>query len=700
VVLAGLISVILSDPAQAATFDPGDGLVTFAPTPPMSHEQWLQGMRQWRLAIREKIKYDGSLYSRPELLWTQRSFIQPQMMVEERYFYDPAARKYTVDRYLDDLEARYGGIDSVLIWPVYPNVGIDNRNQHDLLRDMPGGYEGVKRMIDDFHRRGVHVLFPIMPWEAGGRPEGLPLKDAMARNFKAAGIDGVNGDTMSGIPKEFLDATDAVGHSLAFEPEGGLGDLTTIQWTAMNWGYWPYPHAPPVDRYKWFETRHMTNVCERWAKNHTDALQTAFFNGDGFESWENVWGIWNGMTARDSEALRRMATVERGLADLLVSSDWEPYAPTLQPDVYASKFPLGNRTAWLVVNRSAHDVEGNQLTVPFTMGTSFYDAWHGQKFAPKVTGATATLSFPIEANGFGAVVAITGQPAADLQKLLAQMASLSKKRLADFQSDWTQLLQQIVEIPPTSPATTAPAGMILIPAATYDFKVHGVEIEGGGMGVDVQIPGQDGPNFYHEHKFPLPAFYIDKYPVTNVQYKTFLDETHYHPADDHNFLKDWSSGTFPVGWEKKPVTWVSIEDARAYAAWAGKRLPHEWEWQYAAQGMDGRPYPWGNASDPTAIPHPENGQVLRGPTDVDAFPKGASPFGVMDLMNNVWQWTDEYRDDHTRAAILRGGSYYRPSGSQWYFPQNTTLDQHGKYLLMCPGKDRAGTLGFRCVKDK
>ncbi|MFX5956990.1 hypothetical protein ABTF01_21575, partial [Acinetobacter baumannii] len=81
----------------------------------------------------QRLGYDDAQYRRPELQWTQRSFVQPQVMVEDRLLYDPVQRVYTVQRLLDDLRQRYGGIDSVLLWPVYPNSGVDNRNQWDLL---------------------------------------------------------------------------------------------------------------------------------------------------------------------------------------------------------------------------------------------------------------------------------------------------------------------------------------------------------------------------------------------------------------------------------------------------------------------------------------------------------------------------------------------------------------------------------------
>ena len=166
---------------------------------------------------------------------------------------------------------------------------------------------------------------------------------------------------------------------------------------------------------------------------------------------------------------------------------------------------------------------------------------------------------------------------------------------------------------------------------------------------------------------------------------------------DH--LRDWDRASPRKGWGKKPVTWVSIEDARAYAEWACKRLPHEWEWQYAAQGDDGRLYPWGNDWNVANMPAQSTARTMPVPADVDAHPQGASPFGVMDLVGNVWQWTDEFHDAHTRAAALRGGSAYLPQTSHWYFPQAYQLDQHGKYLLMAPSRDRSAGIGFRCVVD-
>jgi formylglycine-generating enzyme required for sulfatase activity len=145
------------------------------------------------------------------------------------------------------------------------------------------------------------------------------------------------------------------------------------------------------------------------------------------------------------------------------------------------------------------------------------------------------------------------------------------------------------------------------------------------------------------------------------------------------------------------VVYVDLDDARAYAKWSGKRLPTEEEWQYAAQGVDGRKYPWGDQMEPDRCNDGETG----GTTPVKAFPRGRSPFGCYDMCGNVWQWTESQRNDgRTRFCIIRGGAFYAAKGSGWYMdggprPANFAA----KFLMTWPGLDRCSTIGFRCSAD-
>ena len=146
----------------------------------------------------------------------------------------------------------------------------------------------------------------------------------------------------------------------------------------MTWGYWTYPYNPLVSRSKWLEPRSMVHISARWTHAKTDNFQSAFLNGVGFESWENVWGIWNGITPRDGEALRRFATIERGVAPFLVSADWQPYYPTLSRGLFSSRFPLNGDSVWTLVNRSDFEMDGPQLRIHGALpGAHFYDLYHG-----------------------------------------------------------------------------------------------------------------------------------------------------------------------------------------------------------------------------------------------------------------------------------------------------------------------------------
>ncbi len=226
--------------------------------------------------------------------------------------------------------------------------------------------------------------------------------------------------------------------------------------------------------------------------------------------------------------------------------------------------------------------------------------------------------------------------------------------------------------------------MVKIPAGVFEF----------------QIPYRWSfihyPDFTEGETVRVETFYMDKYSVTNRQFKQFVEETGYTPEDTSNFLKHWVNGNYPAGQGNYPVVYVDYQDAQAYADWAGKRLPTEKEWHYAAQGSDGRKWPWGEEFDSTRC-----NVGLGKSTPVDAYPQGASPYGVMDLVGNVWQLTNDVYDNGSNYfCIIRGGSYYHPTASWWYVkggPQ--PLDEHQMLLMVSPGFNRNATVGFRCVKD-
>lgn len=226
--------------------------------------------------------------------------------------------------------------------------------------------------------------------------------------------------------------------------------------------------------------------------------------------------------------------------------------------------------------------------------------------------------------------------------------------------------------------------MVLVPGGLFTYHATHRWREGGFLFFD------EGPRTVE-----MADFAIDRYEVTNTEFRRFLDATGYRPAEPRNFLRHWDD-TDPAAIADHPVTWVDLADARAYAAWAGKRLPSDVEWQRAAQGGDGRPWPWGTAFDATRC----NGDS-PGTTPVDAFPGNISPAGVCDLVGNVWEWIDVVcTDGWHRWCFIRGGSHYRARGSRWYTEGGAQpVYHHLKFLLMHPGLDRCGTVGFRCARS-
>jgi len=195
-------------------------------------------------------------------------------------------------------------------------------------------------------------------------------------------------------------------------------------------------------------------------------------------------------------------------------------------------------------------------------------------------------------------------------------------------------------------------------------------------GITLMGSNSGDPTYRPEHKVAVADFYIDRWPITNYEYKKFIDATgypvpNYHVSWCDTAAYNWDPATrlYPLDKIHHPVVLVTWADAMAYAAWAGKRLLTEAEWERAARGFNGRRYPWGNDFEAEFCNCRETG--VNGTSAVGYFsPNGDSPEGVIDLVGNVWEWTNTlfrsypYTPDDGRESrdadgfrVLRGASW-------------------------------------------
>lgn len=221
-----------------------------------------------------------------------------------------------------------------------------------------------------------------------------------------------------------------------------------------------------------------------------------------------------------------------------------------------------------------------------------------------------------------------------------------------------------------------PAGMVYVKGGEFTM--------GNDLGDEYERPA---------HKTTVPPFFMDVNEVTNEDYYQFVKSTGRKPPII------WKTGIYPSDTARQPIVGVSWYDASDYAKWARKRLPREEEWEFAARGSDARIYPWGNEWRSNVANAGDNSAGHL--TNVGSYPDGKSPFGVLDMIGNAWEWTSTDLKAYPGSKapsppggarkIIRGASWVRDHSPDW------TATYRG-FALPVGGKDYS-KIGFRCVSD-
>ena len=673
-----------------------------APSDPAQWGPWRTELAVQRQHVREQMAYDDMFYQRPEFNWVSSCYSCYFLMMYDERFYNPKQNQYTVDSLIEDGIERFGGYDAIVLWHAYPRIGFDDRNQFDFYRDMPGGLEGLRIVSRRFRRHGIKVFINYNPWDTGTRREEKSDIDMLVELVGTIEADGIFLDTLHEGMNDLRIKLDAARPGVVLESELML-PVERIHDHHMSWAQWfTDSEVPGVLWNKWLERRHMMHQIKRWNLDHTEELQTAWMNGSGILVWENVFGSWVGWSGRDRSILRTMLPIQRRFVDLFCGEKWTPLIETEKAGLYASLWEGRSLRLWTLVNRSEALIEGTLLNVPHIEGVRYFDLVTGREIG-QISNGMAFIRGAIRARGIGAFVSGREDTlGSDFADFLTKQADIESR--ASSSTNFVPCDETLHKVMPTGEYRTnrIPEDIVLIPKASFDMEVRYRNRECGFYQVpqlDASARPSRGLNqiVSFTRNVQLLPYAIDLTPVTNAEFAKFLKATGYKPGQAVNFLKHWENNAPPPGLDNHPVVYVDLDDARAYAKWAGKRLPTEEEWQYAAQGSDNRTYPWGNRFQEDLC----NSGGTGGTTSVTAFPKGCSPFGCYDMCGNVWEWTESERSDgRTRFCIIRGGSFFKAEGSSWYADGGPQPCNFGaKFILMWPGLDRCATIGFRCVVD-
>ncbi|HUU28315.1 MAG TPA: alpha-amylase family protein [archaeon] len=382
-------------------FDPGEEKQIIACRICAHQGDWHQALQAFKKYIRSS--FDFTYYNRPGHLKYRQSFVSHFTFLLGHDIYDPENNRFRIHEFFEEAEMNFGGFDNMILWHNYPRLGVDYRDQFDLLEDMPGGLDGLTALVDSAHARGMLVFISYNPWDTMNRDKDH-VKE-LVRVCKTTRMDGIYLDTMHGLDQRMRDALDEVSPDIIFSSEGrasiSSARLLTGSWEQADDGP---AIMPNVDLLRFVLPEHMVHNTNRVAVEKAELIYNALFNGTGLTIWEDMFGNINEFSWNDRVIVKRYNRIIHENRDAYLTLEPVPLVPTLRKDFYVNAFPIAEKCVYAGYQTGREEVlyayynqmKGPYIEVEHPENWHYVDLWsHRDLPAERINGKTR-LIFPIQ----------------------------------------------------------------------------------------------------------------------------------------------------------------------------------------------------------------------------------------------------------------------------------------------------------------
>ncbi len=321
---------------------------------------WPEAFRRYR--AQWEAPYDFREYDKPDLKWFSEKFLHNFTFLYGTEGFDPVKKKIDVEKLLAEGD-EFGGFDTVTVWNQYPRLGIDRRSQWQFFDDFPGGRPAIRQAVEEFHRHGVQVFMPYIPWDAGSHESTDSLGDEFAKLLADTDADGYQLDTLSAIPESFREKCNAVRPGLVMTTQSHPTKKRPMEIITTSWDeFWATRPMPQVDILRYLLPRHIAPVISRWyRKEDKDLLiQYSQFSAVPMVIWQDIFGRWMPFCAEQRQTIKGWKAVYMAHRLTYQCADPIPFWPTRADDVYCNRFAAddGSETIYSFYNDTDSDYTG------------------------------------------------------------------------------------------------------------------------------------------------------------------------------------------------------------------------------------------------------------------------------------------------------------------------------------------------------